>query len=489
MTKDLPSWAKAWLSSKNNPHAFVTGVLGYLPHGAPNPAGERQLEKWQDTFLREFMTSDRHSVRSGHSVGKGTMIAWLMLWFVLTRRDAKGVLTAVSMDQLSTNNWPELRKQAQYLPEELREQLKIEEERLSIKCDPAMSFFTRRTASKEKPEALQGIHAKHILAICDEASGIDDVVFEIAESSSMATEGAIWCLFSNPTRTSGYFARTHHEWRNRWKCWHVNCEDVPRARNHIADIENNYGRNSNAFRVRVLGDFPTADDETVIPLDLVVASRGRAVATSDVWPVCGLDVARFGDDTSALCLRQGNTILALKEWRQLDGAQVAGRVQSFIAGLPNHLKPKEIVIDTIGVGASVYDILRLPGSPVADAVRGCNVAEVPSVSELDHRLRDELWFKGRAWFAERNCHIPKEFAEPADTALIEKLIAELTSPTFDFTALGKRKVEAKADMKKRGVPSPNLADSFLLSLAAGIYPRTNPHRRVDQKQAASWLAA
>lgn len=486
---NIPSWQRAWLASRRNPHAFVTGVLGYLPHGAPNPDGARQLEAWQDEFLRNFKKHDRHSVRSGHSVGKGTMIAWLMLWFVLTHRDAKGILTAVSWDQMSSNNWAELRKQAGYLPEELRGQISIDEDKIFIKCDPSMSFFVRRSASKSKPEALQGIHAENILAICDEASGIDDIVFQIAESSSMATEGAMWCLFSNPTRRSGYFARTHHEMRERWKCWHVNCEDVPRAQNHIQDIVSVYGKSSNSYRVRVAGEFPTQDDETVIPLSLVMAAIGRDVEKSNVWPVWGLDVARFGDDTTALVMRQGNTLLGLREWMGLDGAQAAGRVIALYNAAPNDEKPREIVVDVIGVGASVYDILRLPGSPVSTIVTGANVAEAAAISEVDHRLRDEIWFRGRAWFADQKCHIPKAFPDPEHTKLIEKLTAELVAPTYDFTALGKRIVESKADMKKRGVPSPNIADAFLLSLLGGIYPRENPHRRREQSATASWMAA
>ncbi len=117
------------------------------------------------------------------------------------------------------------------------------------------------------------------------------------------------------------------------------------------------------------------------------------------------------------------------------------------------------------------------------------MSETPAVSEVDHRLRDELWFRGRAWFAERDCIIPVNLPNADENALIEKLIAELTAPTYDFTALGKRKVEGKDDLKKRGVPSPNLADAFLLTLAAGIYPRENPHRRPERTAGASWMAA
>jgi hypothetical protein len=78
---------------------------------------------------------------------------------------------------------------------------------------------------------------------------------------------------------------------------------------------------------------------------------------------------------------------------------------------------------------------------------------------------------------------------PAHAVLVEKLIGELSQPTFDFTSGGKRLVESKKDMKKRGVPSPNLADAFLLTFAAGTYPRVEPHRREQYERPLSWRAA
>ena len=77
---------------------------------------------------------------------------------------------------------------------------------------------------------------------------------------------------------------------------HVSCLDVPRAQGHIEDIKAKYGENSNAWRVRVLAQFPTEDDETVIPLQLVLSAVGRDVAPLEYYPVWGVDVARFGDD-------------------------------------------------------------------------------------------------------------------------------------------------------------------------------------------------
>lgn len=490
------SWEDAWLGSHRNPWLFATGVLGFLPYD-PDLAeltseefSERcgadavMLEKWQDDFLRpeNFFTdaagkttdNPRHSVRAGHGVGKGVVIAILALWHPLCHYDAKCVLTANSQDQLKTNNWPEIRKWARRLPEPLYQQIQIDEETLYVKAKPEMAFVVRRTASKHNPEALQGIHAKHVLYLVDEASGIFDLVFEIAQGS-LSTKGAIAVLFSNPTRTTGFFADTHKRLRHIWKCLRVSCEDVPRARGHIQEIIDTYGKDSNRYRVRVIGEFPSKDDDTVIPLEDIEAARGRNVETTPVFPVWGLDIARFGDDRTVLTKRQGNTLLEPPiVWRNLKTTQVAGRVIDEYRRTPNDMKPMEICADVLNMGAGVVDILDEPGSPLRGKITGINVTETGGISPLNYRLRDELWWRGREWFEAKNCNIPKMGCED--------LISELSTPTYTFTSGGQRVVMRKDEMKKDLGFSPDIADSFLLSLAAGVYPREpDRHRRFRER--------
>lgn len=488
----LEPWQKAWAVSctKRDPLTFVTGVLGVGFHDPADPGKDNTLAAWQQEALTALRDGKhRLSIRSGHGVGKTTFTAWIVLFALLCcGPDTKVPIAAGSRDQLRDTIQPEINKWHSRLPPALAAQVDVTIERISIKAAPEEAFAVFRTASKDNPQALAGFHAKNLWFLIDEASAVAEIAFEVAQGA-LSTPGSVAILTGNPTKAQGYFYDTHHKLRERWYPMRVSSEDVPRARGHIEDVIAAYGKSSNRYRVRVLGEFPTSDDEAVIPLELVLAAKGRDVETSNVWPIWGADIARFGDDTTALCMRQGNTILGLKEWHGLDGAQVAGRIQALYRETPNHLKPREIVIDVIGVGASVYDILRLPGSECASTVRGCNVSETPSISDEDHRLRDELWFRGRAWFAERKCHIPKDFPIEADSKLIEKLIAELTAPTYDFTHLGKRVVESKSDMKKRGVASPNIADAFLLSLAGGVYPKDNPHRRRDQINSGSWMSA
>jgi phage terminase large subunit len=268
--------------------------------------------------------------------------------------------------------WSASSKWHRQLPEALKANIDVQAERVVVVQDPEAAFAVRRTASKDNPEALQGFHAEHLLFLIDEASGIPDIVFEVG-MGALSTPGAKVVMAGNPTRTSGFFYDTHHSLRDRWHTMHVNCLDVPRAQGHIEDIKAKYGESSNAYRVRVLGEFPTADDETVIPLELVLGAVGRNVSSLEYYPVWGVDVARFGDDRTALAKRQANKLLEpVKSWNALDLMATAGKLKAEYDATPNDLKPGEILIDSIGLGAGVLDRcqeLRLPVRICAREVR------------------------------------------------------------------------------------------------------------------------
>jgi len=466
-----PPWVQAYWNSFRNPKLFATDVLGVT------------LEPWQAEAFDRIATGDRLSIRAGHGVGKTAWLSWLSLWFLLTRFPCKIPITANSQDQLRDVVFAEISSWARRLPDELRSQLKLDVERVSIAAAPEEGFIVARTASEHRPEALQGFHSPNLLFVIEEASGITEKVFEVG-MGALSTPGAKVVMLGNPTRPSGFFYDSFHRLRERWQTMRVSSEDVARARGHIEDVIAMYGRDSNAYRIRVLGEFPTTADEQVIPLDLVEAAIKRDVRDGDAWrPVWGLDVARFGDDRTALAKRQGPQLLEpIKWWRGKDLMQVAGLVMDeyrYAEQVTPDLVPSEILVDVIGLGAGVVDRLnelRLP-------VRGINVGESASASDRYSRLRDELWFKGRTWFQDRNCKIPDDRA----------LIAELVAPTYTFTSSGKILVESKQDMKDRGVASPDLADAFLLTLAGGL-DRRDPgeldrYRRKRGRSANSWMSA
>jgi hypothetical protein len=135
------------MRSKNNPLLFVTDVLGATP------------EPWQAIALEAVGRHDRVSIRSGHGVGKTTLEAWLILWFLLTHQNCKVPVAANSQDQLRDTIWPEIAKWHRQLPEELKANIDVQAERIVVVHDPEGAFAVRRTASKDNPEALQGFHA------------------------------------------------------------------------------------------------------------------------------------------------------------------------------------------------------------------------------------------------------------------------------------------------------------------------------------------
>lgn len=422
------------------------------------------------------------AIKAGHGVGKTTLLAWVTLWFMLTRKPFKIPITANSQDQLRDVVWAELRKWHNRLPTELRAQIEVNSERLYLSADPGC-FAVARTASKDNPEALQGFHEDNLLFVIEEASGIDDIVFQVGQGS-LSTPRSKAIMFANPTRTSGFFYDAFHRMRERWALMTVSSEEVERAHGHISDIAEQYGRDSNIYRVRVLGEFPLSEDDVVIPLHLCEAAVRRKVAPlASLRPVWGLDVARYGDDRTALAKRQGNVMLEkTKFWRGKDTMQTAGLIMEEWHTTEQINKaelPSEILVDVIGIGAGVVDRLRELGLPV----RGINVGEAPAIRDRFMRLRDDLWWRARDWLT------------AADSVLADDdaLIAELTGPKYHLTSGGKVQVESKDDMKKRGIRSPDLADAFCLTFAGGLSRRDDgeidKYRRKRSSVATSWMAA
>lgn len=428
---------------RSRPTAMVQEVLGVTP------------DPWQAQLLEWIASGERRiSVRSGHGVGKSTVASWAMLWFLLTRYPSKTVVTAPTGPQLYDALFAELKRWIRELPKPLQSLLNVKSDRVELVSAPAEGFISARTSRAEQPEALQGVHAEHVLLIADEASGIPEAVFEAA-SGSMSGTHATTILLGNPTRGSGFFYDTHHKLSNTWKTLRVSCLDSSRVSDaYVAEQAMRYGEDSNAYRIRVLGEFPLTDDDTVISLELVEAAVNRDVVANPGAPVLwGVDVARFGSDKSALAKRQANILLEpVQSWKGLDLMQTTGLIKAEWDACDLRDRPIEILVDSIGLGSGVVDRLRELGLPA----RGINVAESPAMAQTYANLRAELWYKARAWLASRDCKLPND----------ENLRAELVTPKYKFQSSGRIQLESKEDMKKRGLPSPDVADAFVLTFAS-----------------------
>jgi hypothetical protein len=426
---------------KGGPAQFAVDVFGATPTD----------QQWEAS--RAIVERRRVSIRSGHGTGKSAFMAWCVLWFMSCYYPCKVPSTAPTSHQLEDILWAEIAKWHAAMRErvpQLANEFEWTKERFYLKSNPNESFAVARTARPERPEALQGFHSENILFLIDEASGVAENVFQVAEGA-LSTEGAFVVMAANPTREEGYFYDSHHKMRDRWAALHWDGEQSPMvSRQYVDDMRAKYGVDSPIYQVRVKGNFAPATDG-VIPLSLCEAARVREVQPIASAPVIwGLDVARFGDDSTALAKRKGNVQLEpTREWYGLDTMQVAGMIAAEYRDARE--KPWCINVDVIGIGAGVVDRLEELGLPV----RGINVAESASASIKYMRLRDELWFLGREWLEARDCRLADD----------DELIGELVTPKYKIESSGKIKVESKDDMKKRGVASPNRADAWLLTFA------------------------
>lgn len=425
-----------------DPVLFVESMLDCKP------------EAWQKEVLESLLSDDKIAIKSGHGTGKTALLSWIILWWLCTKIPTKIACTANSAHQLNDVLWSEISKWHRNLPDGFRNLFEFKSDKINL-VGVKDSFCVARTARREQPEALQGFHSPNMLFIADEASGIDNIIFEVAEGS-LSTKGAKVILTGNPTRSSGYFYDCFHTMKHRWKTFTISCHDSQYVNpSFIADMAKKYGEDSNVFRIRVLGEFPESNEDAIIPLHLISESITRDIDPSTDDVIWGLDVARHGNDRTALAKRQGNTLLEkIKTWKNKDLMETVGIVVSEYEALPYSKRPTEILIDSIGLGAGVAD--RLQEMNLNCQITAVNVAELPSMQDKYMRLRDELWFLVREWFESRDVKIIDD----------EELVAELTTPSFSFMSNGKIKVESKEQMKKKGHNSPDLADALCLTFAS-----------------------
>lgn len=411
----------------------------------------------------------RIAIRSGHRVGKTLLLAIISLWHLVTKYPQKTVVTAPTAGQLFDALFPEIKTLAKKLPVFIYELFDWLSEEIKLKADPDGSFLSARTASPENSESFQGIHSEHVLFIWDEASGIDERLFNAARGS-MAAPNAFQILAGNPVRLNNTFHRAFTVNAELFEKFHVSSIGLPTvAPDFVEEVAKTHGRDSNEFRVRVLGEFPDTEDESYIPSSLVRAARTRDIKPAPLSAVVyGVDPAREGDDRTVISRRVGLHVIenqfshTKKNTMQIVGEIVtlaeidrnkliaefkdAGRPLLFLPPVP-----VAVVVDVIGIGAGVVDRLRELGFNVIDT----NVSETATSEPYCRRERDALWKRFKKFLEEAKCKIPND----------EELQHELTAPHYQYSSTGVLEMETKKATKKRTQGrSPDKADSAMLTL-------------------------
>jgi len=416
------------------------------------------------------------STASGHGIGKSVLVAWLIKWIADTRPYSKGVVTAGTADQLKTKTWAELGKWHKlsltshlYTYNTGRGAMSLARKghEETWRCDA-------QTCKEENSESFAGLHAANSTPyyIFDEASAVPDKIFEVREGGT--TDGEPMTFdFGNPTKNSGsFFENTQGKRRHRYITRCIDSRSVQiTGKPRIKQWEEDYGEDSDFFKVRVKGEFPSAGSLQFIPTGDVLAAQQREVFVDKTAPlVLGVDVSRRGSDHCVIYPRIGMDARSFPPVRfrpssiGLPTIEIAGRVIEVVRRFRAlGREVNGIFVDVSGgYGGGVSDQLRSLGYPTIEVEFGGTV-----INKETYRYKsDEMWGRMRAAIQTRLAIID------GYTALGQRLKEELTQREFGITKKGQTHLETKEDLKDRlgEDASPDIADALCLTFAHEVAP-------------------
>ena len=447
------NFAKAIDYYIDRPVEFVKDVIKAEPD-------EYQAKVLNDLAYNEKQKrATKISVRSGHGVGKSTIESWAILWFLVTRPFPKILCTAPTAHQLHDILWAEASKWLRN-SKMLGDILEWTYEKIYLKGHREEWFAIARTSNK--PDALQGTHAEHILIIIDEASGVPDVVFEPV-LGTLSTNDAKLLMCGNPTQLAGFFYESHNDKKDLYITHVINGENSSRVdREYIKLIAEMFGTDSDVYRVRVLGEFPKANPDSFISLDMI---NTDFIDIGDIYSIdLGVDVARFGDDESVIATVFNKLRLSkLNIFQHNDTMELTGQVVNIIKSLNKDYPDVRVnvKVDCDGLGVGLYDRLREVinekglNARAVECHFGAKGGKVRNSEPISYfNSTGIMWGLIRTKFKEKSLYITED----------SELINQLTNRKYFIESDGDIKLERKEDMKKRGVHSPDRADALALAL-------------------------
>jgi phage terminase large subunit len=453
--KEIASRMVRWTEDAEGPVRFARDVLGVEP--VPN-------QKAMLRAVASFVPGGGKfgvTVRSGQGCGKSTGAAMVMSWFLVCHRNCLIQATAPKEKQLHSILWGEMDKLIRS-SKFLSSVLEWQATRIGVRGEANQWQAIARTA--RNIESLQGEHRKDMLLVADECSGIEDAKLE-ALIGGLTEPHNLALLISNPTVPHGLFFDSHNKNAHLWTPLHFNGRESPLVnRAHIARMESQYGAGSPIIQVRVDGNFPTQSETSLISLSWLLDAKERPTFDVEDAPIeMGVDVARYGADMTAVCIRQGNNILFLERWHGMNITESCGKIVSIARDFPDL---QTIKLDESGIGAGLLDIMhenQSSGTLKDVDIIGVNAGEASNNTELWPLLRDEFW----CVLASRLQDGLIAFGPDCDPDMIDLFVSQCMAVDYSFTVHGQRKIETKEQIRKKTGFSPDLADAVLFAFHEG----------------------
>jgi hypothetical protein len=416
----------------------------------------------QREIARSVVTERRTAVKSCHDAGKSFLAATLGQWWIDAHPPGEAFVasTAPTYQQVHAILWEEIRAGVRranatgnVLPGRV---LQSDEWKLD---DGTLVGYGRKPADTDE-HGFQGIHRRYVLVIIDEACGVPEQLWTAAEAITTNADCRILAI-GNPDDPNTEFGKVCKP-GSGWNVIRINGLETPNLTDEpvpeklrplllspewVEDKRKRWGENSPRYVSKVLGDFPEIGDDTLISPRWIEAAQARTLNPGP-HTVLGVDVARFGSDSTIIATARGPVVRIVAEHAKLRTTETTGHVITTKREHAAH----EIRVDGVGVGSGVVDELVEAGHDVVDMQSGAAAAD----KEHFVNARAEWWWGLRQRFEDGDIDI-----DPAD----DELASQLGAIKYKYTARGQVLIESKDDMRKRGLPSPDRADAVMLAKA------------------------
>ena len=446
----------------------------------------------QQKIFNSVVKNKRTTVPSGHSTGKSGSAAALTLWWLSTRYKSRVIVTAPTFRQLMTVYYAEVNKWYNNSVLKELDMFQCMANFMKINDKDLAKEWYMLPISPKNPDSLQGQHGdksedvrnimkqlgieeinedsdikavveklKHhsgdkdsqddLLVIIDEGSGVEQEIMEVLEGSDYTR----LVIFGNMTKNTGMFYDSVYRSKGMFNVIRLSSYDSPfMSYEQIEYMENRYGKDSNVVKVRLKGEAPDQENDTIISRELLekyinyTPSDDKILNDKEIQ--IGVDVARFGDDSTIMYVKKGNYIIEEIKLEKKDTMQTANRV----ARIVNEYSQNDIVakIDGVGVGGGVIDRLA------ELQFKNLNIIEIQNNSKAYNE--NEYCNAITEMFYEFNEFLKMGFVcMPDDFELIE----DLAGRKYEFDSKGRLRIESKDEFKKRFGRSPDKGDAFLMT--------------------------
>lgn len=517
------------LKYQQDPKLFFKNVLGV-----------EHLETYQRHVIKTVAENDRVAIAACHDVGKSFLMARIAMWFLNCFPNSKVITTAPTFNQVEKILWSELRSAHAKAKFPLGGKLNMTDWSFSPDWF-ALGFSPRNETTGGEGQgtqsSFQGFHAAHLLVIFDEATGISPNIWTMAEGL-LTSAHVKFVAIGNPTSSASEFFRCFKD--PLWKKVYLSCFDSPNLQanniNNVEDLKKEIEKvqsitnddealkyldsykvvrpylltakwvvaNSRKWGIehpltvsKVLGRFPQAGDNTLVPLGVIEDSQRRVY-----WPtktdrkILGVDVARFGTDSTELTALHGKKQLGRKPLFKRSTTEVVGEIINYSREVFEGW-PDVIVVDETGLGGGVVDILR-EEAPKDCEIRGVQFGggvECDGPKSCEHKDCEKAKYADMK--ARMFGYLEDDMKDPEGLALLNDgvYLDELPTIRKKYDKKGRMVIESKDDYKKRtGRSSPDRADSLALAnfgrydeLTVGTFTKTIKPNESDSRPRAGSL--